>query len=343
MQPEVRNDSPDSYRAALYRVTLFSAGCYNLAFGVWASLWPRAFFTWFRLDPPRYPGIWQCLGMVIGLYGIGYWYAARYLDRARPWVAIGLAGKLFGPAGWLWSVQTAELPDRTFSLIVFNDLVWWVPFGAILCEGSGVFRRLRSAPPWVCAALHAAGALALATFLRPGTEVTSHVPSRAAYIAANLTAWRAGWLIWMAAGASTVVFYAWWGAHTASRAGVVGTFIAAVGVLFDYSAESLYVGWLPHDPEWVSGVAMLRSGCVANGLYVLGGIVLTVATPGLRGWLGFWTWSMWVVGVGVSVAAICRSVPGLVGSTGMLFVLYCPWCVVFGRWLSTVRDDCRAD
>ena len=79
------------FSARVYRVVFGAAAMYNIAFGLWAALAPRAFFDLFHLDSPRYPAIWACLGMVVGLYGVGYAYAAWRLDRALPFIAIGLA------------------------------------------------------------------------------------------------------------------------------------------------------------------------------------------------------------------------------------------------------------
>src|SRR6266446_9204789 len=82
-----------AYRAKLYRLIFALAAFYNIAFGLWAGLWPRAFFTSLEMAPPNYPGLWQCLGMVVGLYGVLYASAARCLDRAKLIIAVGLAGK----------------------------------------------------------------------------------------------------------------------------------------------------------------------------------------------------------------------------------------------------------
>ena len=49
-------------------------------------LFPLSFFDLFALPPPRYPAIWACLGMVVGLYGLVYALAARHLERAAPLV-----------------------------------------------------------------------------------------------------------------------------------------------------------------------------------------------------------------------------------------------------------------
>lgn len=119
--------SPQAYRF-IFRL----AGIYNIAFGLWAGLFPAAFFELFAMDAPRYPQIWQCLGMVIGLYGILYWYAGSRLDRAFPIIAIGLAGKVLGPIGFLHATLTSDWPVRAFPLIITNDLIWWIPFGGFV-------------------------------------------------------------------------------------------------------------------------------------------------------------------------------------------------------------------
>ena len=95
----LRTSSPPAVfpsRARLYRLVFVSAAVYNAAFGLWAGFWPQSFFTRFDLPAPNYPAIWSCLGMVVGVYALGYAYAARHLDRAMPFVAIGLVGKLLG-------------------------------------------------------------------------------------------------------------------------------------------------------------------------------------------------------------------------------------------------------
>src|SRR5678816_605244 len=62
---------PYETRACFYRVFFALAAAYNVAFAVWTIVWPRAFFDLFGMDPPRYPAIWQCLGMVVGVYALG--------------------------------------------------------------------------------------------------------------------------------------------------------------------------------------------------------------------------------------------------------------------------------
>jgi small multidrug resistance pump len=95
-------------------------------------LFPALFFRWLRLEQPNYPELWQCLGMVVGVYGIGYGIAAFDPVRHWPIVLVGWLGKLFGPIGFLQAVWQGRLPWRFGWLNVTNDLIWLVPFALIL-------------------------------------------------------------------------------------------------------------------------------------------------------------------------------------------------------------------
>jgi len=108
----------------IYRLIFSLAALYNIAFGIWACIWPAALFAMLEMAAPNYPSLWQCLGMVVGLYGILYVYAAIRLDRAKLIIVIGLAGKILGPIGMFIAFQSGEWPgcyvDRVqrFCLVV---------------------------------------------------------------------------------------------------------------------------------------------------------------------------------------------------------------------------------
>ena len=322
------------YRARLYRLIFAAAAAYNIAFGLWAALQPLSFFARFDLTPPLYPFIWACLGMVVGLYGLGYAYAARDLDRAAPFIAIGLLGKLLGPAGWILTVSRGEWPVRTITLILFNDVIWWVPFALFLLEGTRVAASLRRSAPYVCAALNLTALVAMATVLRFGTEIVPLAADRVSYIAAHPALWRAGWSLWVAAAVSLVTFYAWWGSFLRNAAWALGAAaVAAAGLACDVAGESLLIGWLPRDYDRIAAVATLLTGAAANGLYTLAGIGLTVATPSLRGFLRALTWAVWLAGGSVTVCTLTRAPLGIAISTTVLFLMFCPWVVLLGRAL----------
>ena len=54
------------------------AAVYNLLWGAVAIIFPMLLFQLVGLDPlPNYPELWQCIGMIVGVYGVGYWYCCQ--------------------------------------------------------------------------------------------------------------------------------------------------------------------------------------------------------------------------------------------------------------------------
>jgi len=115
-------------------VVLRVAGVYNLVWGGWVILYPEAWFLWVGMEPLNFPALWQCLGMVIGVYGVGYLIAAANPLRHWPIVLVGLLGKILGPMGFVYGLMNGSLPLSFGWLCIFNDLIWWVPFAAILYQ-----------------------------------------------------------------------------------------------------------------------------------------------------------------------------------------------------------------
>ena len=114
------------------RSVLLAAGLYNILWGAFAVLFPGAIFSWLDMPPPNYPQFWQCIGMIVGVYGIGYAIAAFDPVRHWPIVLVGFLGKVMGPLGMLQALWTGQLPWGFALNCVTNDLIWWVPFALIL-------------------------------------------------------------------------------------------------------------------------------------------------------------------------------------------------------------------
>lgn len=115
---------------------LLVAGGYNLLWGTWTILFPNLSFALSGLNQPGkpldYPQLWQCIGMIVGVYGIGYACAAINPVRHWPIVLVGLLGKVFGPLGYAYGVAVGQTRPDAIATIFFNDLIWWVPFFLIL-------------------------------------------------------------------------------------------------------------------------------------------------------------------------------------------------------------------
>lgn len=125
------------------RATLCAAAAYNLLWGGAVIAAPNAGFELIGIEPPRYPMIWQCVGMIVGVYGVGYAIAATDPLRWWPITLVGLLGKVLGPIGFLVAALRGELPWAFGLTIVFNDLVWWVPFALILFSARRAARTPR--------------------------------------------------------------------------------------------------------------------------------------------------------------------------------------------------------
>ena len=111
---------------------LVAAGIYNIIFGALAVIWPNSFFEMADMEVPRYPFLWQCIGMIVGVYGLGYLAASRDPIRHWPIVMVGLLGKIFGPIGFLQAALSGSITWTFGILILTNDLIWWIPFTLIL-------------------------------------------------------------------------------------------------------------------------------------------------------------------------------------------------------------------
>ena len=122
------------------KVVLLAAGVYNVVWGSLVVLFPLAIFRWLGMPPPNYPQIWQCVGMIVGVYGVGYAIAAFDPVRHWPIVLVGLLGKLFGPVGFLQAVWRGDWPWGMGLINITNDLIWLVPFALILLHAYRVER-----------------------------------------------------------------------------------------------------------------------------------------------------------------------------------------------------------
>lgn len=115
----------------MFRVLMFAA-VYNIAWGIFAVFFPRLPFEWVGMPIPNYLSLWQCIGMIVGVYGVGYAIAAYDPVRHWPIVLVGLLGKIFGPIGFLYTAANGELPWISGLTILTNDVSWWIPFALIL-------------------------------------------------------------------------------------------------------------------------------------------------------------------------------------------------------------------
>lgn len=117
-----------------FQLTLRIAAIYNILWGAWVVLFPNHFFDLLHMPRLNHPMIWQGMGMVIGVYGLAYWWASFDPIKFWPIIAVGFLGKIFGPAGYVMNLwMDTAYPQFGWTLIT-NDLIWWIPFGWMLWE-----------------------------------------------------------------------------------------------------------------------------------------------------------------------------------------------------------------
>ena len=114
------------------RKVLLAAGIYHLMFAVWAIAWPCVWFDWIGKEHPNHPLMWQGVGLVMGIFGIGLLLAAK--NPIQHWMIVltGLVKFTLGIIGFGSALIHQEIAPRSLWLMVADDLVWWVPFAAIL-------------------------------------------------------------------------------------------------------------------------------------------------------------------------------------------------------------------
>lgn len=184
--------------------------------------------------------------------------------------------------------------------------------------------------PYACAVMNLAAVIVLALVLAPGTTVVPNVDERVRYIGEHLVAWRAAWAVWMAAAVSLLWFYVWWRARV--NAPHVALAVALLGIAADWSAELSLVISGAEGHAAVAPLAFFLTGAVANGLYTIAGVILTLATPlgiGARAYAAL----MWCAGGLLSVGAALALPLLTAGATAALFALFLPWCVWLARRL----------
>lgn len=113
---------------------LVLAGVYNLTWGAFAIALPEAMMRFLQFRDPDSTSLvlWQGLGFIIAVYGLGYLIASRSPLFHWGIVLVGLIGKIGGPIGVAKGVLDGRLPAEFALASLINDLIWWWPFAVIL-------------------------------------------------------------------------------------------------------------------------------------------------------------------------------------------------------------------
>lgn len=135
------NDIPRVLTASqrkFYARWFLAAAFYNLAWGLAVIFFPRVPFRLAGIELPQPDHLaiqfWQCIGMFVLVFAIGYAALWRDPERYAPFALIALLGKVFGPIGFAWGWAQGIMPGQVGWTILTNDLLWWPAFGAFVWQ-----------------------------------------------------------------------------------------------------------------------------------------------------------------------------------------------------------------
>lgn len=115
-------------RLGLYRAWFYAAAVYNLAWGAAVIAFPVPLSRLVGLEVATVIPLVQVIGMMVGVYAIGYYLLAREPLRYAGLIWVALAGKTLGPVGFVYYAIAGTLPWTFGWTCVFNDIIWWPVF-----------------------------------------------------------------------------------------------------------------------------------------------------------------------------------------------------------------------
>ena len=104
------------------------AGCYNLLVGLNLLLFYHELFKTLGLAKPNPIMFVQLVGLLVGLFGVGYLMVARHPLENRNLLWLGLWSKALGCCLSFYHVAIGNLPTLYVPIVVFSDLVYLPPF-----------------------------------------------------------------------------------------------------------------------------------------------------------------------------------------------------------------------
>lgn len=114
------------------RTTLLLAGAYHILFAAWTNIWPFHAFDLLGIPHPNHPMLWRTLGLISGVVGFALLIAST--DPIRHWliVLLGFVKSIAATAIVAFAVPAGNLPPASLLFLPLDDMVWLLPFGAIL-------------------------------------------------------------------------------------------------------------------------------------------------------------------------------------------------------------------
>lgn len=178
--------------------------------------------------------------------------------------------------------------------------------------------------------------------MRGGLPLDTTLAERIIFISENTLLWSLSWCVWMASALGLFVFCSILADELKpSFLRVIGLAIVAMGIAPDLIAEVLYAFVMPKLIASNVGhniiltlevIATHLTGYLGNGLYNLGGMLLTVIAIRERvvtSWVAVWGVISWTLGLLLSVSVAMGSMKGAEFFTATSMVLSTLWMLIF--------------
>lgn len=114
------------------RYLLWFVGGYNILAGVGMICFYHEGFKFLGIPKPELMLPLQLVGVLVGLFGVGYWLVAWSPVENRNILALGFASKALGSALGVGYVAAGRMPLVFLPVLFFADIVYLPPFLLIM-------------------------------------------------------------------------------------------------------------------------------------------------------------------------------------------------------------------
>ena len=180
--------------------------------------------------------------------------------------------------------------------------------------------------------------------MRDGLPLENTISERMAFIAENRVLWSLSWFAWMLSAIGLFVFCTILADELDKNfLRTIGIALVGMGIAPDLIAEVIYAFVIPEVIdrkinseviEVLEIIAMHLTGYLGNGLYNLGGLLLTILAINqgvIRSWIAAWGVIAWILGMLLSLSVAMGSVEAAEIFTATAMVLSTVWMLIFAH------------
>jgi hypothetical protein len=189
--------------------------------------------------------------------------------------------------------------------------------------------RLLTGLAWGNVLLHGAGLVLAVIGMRPGSALVP-LPERMAYLAGHPAEWTWGWGVWMVCSLLLLGFVAALRSRVPSAAADLALALTAAGMGADLLCDVIQIRALPlatgSEPLFLSleAIAFTGGATVANGLYTVAVLILTLRLPTGR--------LARIAGLATAVFGAVMAAAGLIPSPRLLELATGPTIGFYSLW-----------